>query len=315
MRSPAVEDRSDAPDAGTRVAGRSTRSSWLRDAAIVIGGLLIGLALPLSGRIIDGIRDDDRGAAPPAASSIDTDGAASAQATDELVGADVEPTPAGTPVDAVRLLLEAEISGDHGRSFGLLAESNRASYGSVAAWRAAHADFFPVVAFEVTGERSAGDVVEVVTDVSFRSSIDEVVGLVPARAEMVWPVVDERGGWLVDFDGAEVTPRFPPDADALRAVHDWASTRQACERATEYSAGLVGVGSFADRLCGSQGRIVVGSTVESLDPADAAPFVSAFGPDAETWARTVSLRGPVPLIVVVVPVDDRWLVVGVVEPR
>jgi hypothetical protein len=60
---------------------------------------------------------------------------------------------------------------------------------------------------------------------------------------------------------------------------------------------------------------VATGAVRTLDAlADPSPVLNAFGPDAAAWARVVDVRRPAPLQVVVAPVDDKWLVVGVTRP-
>lgn len=230
---------------------------------------------------------------------------------------DAEPVaaePASTPSEALERFLAAEVAGEPDRSFALLSTAGRAAYRSPAAWQASHAGFFPIMDYSLVGVNDAGDSTEVVTDVRYRPSLDEVIGLVPARAEVTWAVVKEAGGWLVDFDGAEVSPRFPADAKALTAVERWARSRQDCEEADEYSAGLVGLSKLADSLCDARGRLTFGD-VAPLDSDDSAAMVSAFGAPAVTWARTVRITGPVDLTAVLAPMGDRWLVVGVLAPQ
>ena len=48
-----------------------------------------------------------------------------------------------------------------------------------------------------------------------------------------------------------------------------------------------------------------------LEAIDAAPFLAAFGPEASTWARVVTVTEPVPLRAVVAPIGQEWLVIGV----
>jgi hypothetical protein len=54
--------------------------------------------------------------------------------------------------------------------------------------------------------------------------------------------------------------------------------------------------------------------VAPLAQVDAAPLQTSFGADVVSWARTVTVEGPVPLRAVVAPVDDTWTVVGVLPP-
>jgi hypothetical protein len=51
-----------------------------------------------------------------------------------------------------------------------------------------------------------------------------------------------------------------------------------------------------------------------LSQLDAPPLQSSFGAEVVSWGRAVTVEGAVPLRAVVAPVDDRWLVVGVLAP-
>lgn len=283
-----------------------------RDVLVIAMGLLVGIGgSVLADDALDLVRGDGGSEAlvPNAGDDVER--------FDEVVPASSEriaPTPAPSPSDAIEGFLTAEASGQHEQSFALLTEAGRDTYGSPATWQAAHASFFPVAAFEMQGVNHAGSRTSVVTDVRYESTINEVIGLVPARAEVTWLVVEEGGGWLVDFDGADVAPRFPPDRDAVDAARRWATTRQDCRVAEEYSAGLVGLATIADRLCDADGPLHFGP-VASLDSGDTSALVSAFGAPAATWARAVDITGPVEMTVVLAPVDDTWLVVGVVDAR
>ncbi len=276
-------------------------------------GLAVGIAAPsIASQVKDRFRDQStERAVHETRSDTLTNASLSDVATN--IGADsVIPTTAPTPTDAVQRFLAAESGGEHATSYALLSDADRALYRSPAAWRAAHATMFPIVGFDVRAVDVARSLVRV--DLRYRSTIDEVVGVVPARANVTWPAVPQHGGWLVDFSNAEVRAELPPDADAATAAFTWASQRQRCAPADEYSAGLVGRATLADKLCRKRGAHSTGP-VTRLEASDATAFVSAFGASATAWARAVALAGPVPMTVVLAPVADKWLVVGVLEPR
>lgn len=217
-------------------------------------------------------------------------------------------SPAASATDAVDAFLTAEADGDFETSYALLSEAQRAEYGSVAQWRSAHADFFPVVGHGLV-EATDGTVR---SEVEYRSSLDEVVGLIPARAVVEWAVVQEAGGWAIDFDASDVEPIYPDDGAAAQAVRDWATDLQRCEEPDQYEGALVATADLvrtAQSLCDRDGRIEAGPA-RTLDEFDASALVSAFGTDALVWGRAVDLTGPAELTVVVAPVDDRWIVVG-----
>lgn len=299
LRDPGNREQDQAPG-DLAVAG--SRSSRRRDALIVVVALLVGMGGVAGYGALTGSDDADTSAI------IEGDLGAEPMPLAEPGGEVAAGTPAASPTDAVGQFLAAEASGDFAASYSVLTEDQRSQYGSAAAWTNAHADFLPVTGYEIVGER--GD--RVSTEVEYRSSLDEVVGLVPARASVEWVVVQEPGGWLVDFDASSVEPLYPDDADAPAAVSEWAQAHQECSEPEQYDGALVATADLrraAETLCDSTARIATGDA-EALDEFDASPFVSAFGTDAISWARAVPLRGPAELTVVVAPVDDRWLVVG-----
>jgi hypothetical protein len=217
--------------------------------------------------------------------------------------------PAASPRAAVEQFLAAEVARDFDTSYGLLAEVQRASHGSAAAWRNAHADFFPVTGFEIIGAEGQ----TVTADVRYRSSLDEVVGLVPARATVEWPTLEEGGGWVVDFDAARLEPVYPDDAGAVEAALEWAAALRACGEPLQYDGALVATADLrrlAQSLCDQDTPVTVEGPAQPLDEFAAAPFVSAFGTAALSWGRSVDLSGPVELTVVLAPIEDRWVVVG-----
>lgn len=258
---------------------------------------------------------DDGDASPPAtiadvATDIDPAPSVPVDADD----ASVPPgQPAPTPVAAVEGFLDAEAGGEFEASYQLLTDAQRAAYGSPAGWVEAHAEFFPVVGYEIIEDRGDGTVV---ADVRYRSSLDEVIGLVPARARVEWPATQHDGGWLVDFDAARVEPVFPAERAATQAASEWATALQRCDEPEQYAGALVAslrLVRQSEDLCGTTEGVRAGSP-RPLDPADANALVSAFGAQAQSWARAVEVSGPVELTVIVAPVDDEWLVVGLLPP-
>lgn len=305
LRDPITREQ---PDASGDPVVAGSRGSRRRDVLIVVIAVLAGMGLVAGFGALTGSDDD----APSASIDADTDFASTPLSKrDGTVSAG---TPAATPADAVEQFLTAEAAGDFERSYSMLSEAQRIDYGSPAAWTNAHADFFPVTDFQVvetTGDRTA-------TEVRYRSSLDEVIGLVPARARVDWVAVEEDGGWLVDFDAAGVQPRYPDDDEAVDAVDTWASTLQRCGEPEQYSGALVATADLrrlVDGLCDSPSPVAVTGPAGALDEFDASGVVSAFGTEALSWARTVKVSGPVEVAVVVAPIDDRWVVVGLLPPQ
>ncbi len=278
-----------------------------KNVTIVAIGLAVGLAIPAVG---ERIGDDTQSVSAPQARSASL----AASTESEPVMADVAPgEPASSPRQAVDMFLGAEAAEQFDRSYRLLTRTNRADYGSEAEWSAEHANFFPLERFTIGQITKEGDTTIVTTEVRFRSSLDEVLGLVPARAIARWPVVADDGGWLVDFDAAVIEPVYPPEADVRKEAQRWLRDRQACQPTNEYEGGLVGSAALsAEQLCGAP-TAEIAESLRSLDPIEGAAFVSVFG-DAG-WARAVDVKGAVPLTLVLAPVDDQWLVIGAIPAR
>jgi hypothetical protein len=275
-----------------------------------MAGLVAGIAVTVfGGDVLDGLRGEQR-QAPVAALVADATEGETFEPAPVVSDRDLPAgAPAPTPGAAVERFLEAEVARDHERSFALLVAEQRQSYATPANWRAAHGSIFPVVGFDIVDD--AAPTGRVVVDVRYRPGLDEVIGLVPGRARTAWTVRREGGGWLVDVGAVDIEPSYPSQRDVRGVVRRWVDARQACRPAAEYAGGLVGRASLADGLCRTPGSLAIGP-VTALAPADSAAFVSAFGPPAASWARAVQLAGPVELTVVLAPVGDEWLVVGVV---
>lgn len=226
---------------------------------------------------------------------------------------DARPTSARGAVEA---FLVAQVTGDFTASYHLLSDADRAVLGE-SDWALAQTEFPRHLGFEVTAEQELvdGSGTQVAVTARYESSIDEIAGLIPARASEVWTVVSDSdaAGWRVDLARSTSTPILPPDADALTAVSAWAGARQACNAPEEYP-GLVGYPVLAERLCESDGDVLVGMAQPLTSLDDPNPYLSAFGSDAASWGRVVELVAPTELRVVVAPVDDRWLVIGIAPP-
>lgn len=297
-----------------RVSGgmREVRARAWVPIAVVLSGLVAGIfgAWLLSGRS-DGsgataISDEpsvtalvlDRAAAPPPAAGPSTDTVAGVAAPDPRV--------------AVEQFLTAEAAGDFPSSWKLLSAADRELHGSEAGWISAHADIPPLTGFQLHGADVTETRAEVHGEARLRAGLDERTGLTPPRAEATWVAVPQSDGWGVAFSESSIRPLFAPDTEAPAAVSRWAASRQACEPAGERTV-LLGTALLADPLCGLTGEIRVG-TVGRLEAPHLPAFVTAFGPEAAEWARTVRVEHPVRLVAVVAPVDDTWVVIGILQP-
>lgn len=287
-----------------------SRSS-LRSLVLVVGGVGAGLAIALGVSTLTG--GDD--AVPTSFGREATGDSSSLLNADALAEVEGPRERADSPQEAVEQFLAAEQAGDFETSFAYLADAVRLEYGTAQAWAADHPDALPPVTdFAFDGEVTGGDGrAEVPTITSYRSTLDPVVGLVPARAQTRWAAVEEDGGWAVDVLATTQQPVLPPDEQAVEAVQQWAQEHQRCGTPEQYPGGLRGRTDLATALCGASGSVQA-TTVAALSQVDAPPLQSSFGADVVSWARTVAVDGPVPLRAVVAPVDDRWLVVGVLAP-
>jgi hypothetical protein len=220
-------------------------------------------------------------------------------------------SPATDPRRAVEGFLAAEKAGDLARSYQFLSASDRKQLASEQDWIAAHADLVPPVTdYEIDGPARDG---VIPSTLRLESSLDEVIGLVPARAQMRWQVVEGPAGrWSIDLARSELEPQLPPDDDAVAATTAWVQSRQHCASNGEWEGGLVGFSGLADALCDRAGEVVVGRA-QPLDGLDVEPFITTFGDDAVTWARVVPVERPASLRAVLAPLDDRWVVIGVLD--
>jgi hypothetical protein len=227
------------------------------------------------------------------------------ESTDQVV------SPAADPRGAVEGFLAAEKAGDLARSYQFLSATDREQIPSGQDWIAAHADLLPpITGYEI--DDSANDTV-IESALRLESDLDEVLGLTPARAMMRWQVVEGPSGrWSVDLAASELEPQLPADADAVAATASWVRSRQQCANDGEWEGGLVGFTGLADALCDRAGEAVVGDA-QPLGDLDVEQFVTTFGDDAVTWARVVPVERPASLRAVLAPVDDRWVVIGVLD--
>ena len=274
-------------------------SSRSRPAVVVLAvacGLAIGIGVTIA--LTSGESD------PPAAGPLEvTD-----PSTTEPGDPDAPPgASAPSPQAAVEGFLGAEVAEDFEASFGFLSAAARSEFGSPAGWIASHADRVPPVeGYEV--EEVDGD--EVVTLVRFVPSLDQIQGLVAERVRVTWATSEEGGSWGVDLAESTQEPLYPSDEAAPAAVRAWAQGHQDCGSPRTWDGNLQGSPALAERLCGVAGEVEVGPPLP-LGPAEAAPFLAAFGPEVSEWARVVAITAPVELRAVVAPIGQEWLVIGV----
>lgn len=76
---------------------------------------------------------------------------------------------------------------------------------------------------------------------------------------------------------------------------------------------MLGPVAIAKRLCRATGPVTVGVPTALIDDAGLSALTAAFGPDVYAWARVVPVTAPARLELVLAPVGERWLVVGIRE--
>jgi hypothetical protein len=271
---------------------------------VVVLGLLLGLAVALLAARLLGEGDGPGEASLPVATAPVKQ--VERAAADE---GDVWPGAGATSAEAaVTGFLDAEVAGDFERSFGFLSAEDRRRYGSPAGWVGSHADVLPPVGGFEIGQAGAD---EVVTVVDFEPGLDQVTGLTPARARITWQVDAGPGGMGVVLDGSDVEPLLPADDGAVDAARRWVGDRQACQASDVERPGLIGSPALANALCDATGQPTVGEP-DPLGDIDATVVATAFGPEAASAARVVRIAGPAELGAVLVPVGERWTVIGVV---
>jgi hypothetical protein len=266
-------------------------------------------AVLLAGCSSGGASGDASRAVPPLSLTDLTD------VSTPLNAAEVEPPSpaAASPDEAVATFVRLEAAGDHISSWGLLDADLRSSLRTAHEWERRHARLPQLVSFEPTSTSAdEGGAVEVTGAATFVPELDEVVGAVPRRATVTWRAVAEDGGWRVDFGGTSVRGDWPDDSTARAAVEQWLHARRRCEppRDLEYGAGLVGAAGRADDLCGNDRPVDVADAERLGDVPDPGPVLAAFGPGADLWARQLELSGGADGHVVVAPLGETWIVIG-----
>ena len=274
-----------------------------RDVIVVILGLTVGIGATL---LIDRYR-------APATEPI-------RRLAAEAVAATTTPTTAApdtstapeSAVAAIEGFLAAEQEGTLTESFTFLSREDRQTLGSVAGWEAAHADLLPPVeTFSIRSGEKTGGSSQVVTDVAFTPSLDEVSGLVPGDAIVTWHLVRESGGWRIALFETVVEPRYAPEIAATESARRWVIDRTACIMAEEYEGGLLGNPGLADSLCGAAGPVEVGTAGTARGPDRRCPVRRGVRSGVRSMGPRGDSRVPVPLQVVLAPVGVDWIVIGV----
>jgi len=278
--------------------------------------LVVGLALGLgAARLLSGGGDgDDR----RSVADLDLPGGPAPDDAGEQASAPAPPSSdqalavedATSPQAAVEGFLTAEALGDFEASYAFLSQTDRVAYATPALWVAAHRDFPLVTGFEVEAVTDA----TVTTLTAYRSTLDPVLGLIPARARGTWATVEQDGGWRVSFQDSTIQPLYPSDEGVAAAAQTWASAALECRAEAQVEGVLLGAPGLAAELCDAEGELALGPVGVLTDGTETTALLSAFGPEVFTWARVVPMEGPIAMQVVLAPVEDIWQVFSVLPP-
>ena len=292
----------------------------LARAGLVVAALALGLGLAFG---VHEFADDHSDAATPVvnlrgavaralANDVTNDATSThADAVPQATPSEPPDDAAPTPRDAVQRFLDAESAQQYGASYGLLSAPDRAEHESRAGWTADHADLPAIAGFRLDGVQVHDDRADVAVALRLHPQLNPDDGLVPARARATYIAVAEDGGWRVAFGESSLAAEYPSTASAPGAVRSWVRARVRCAHAPEFVGGLLGAAARADELCGAHGAVHVGRAVRLPETDQDQPFLAAFGSDVHEWSRVVPVDAPVRLRVVVAPLGERWLVVGV----
>jgi hypothetical protein len=305
-------------DAGERPGPGGPRR-FARDAAIAVLGLAVGIG---GAFVIRAVRDPEP-QAPDRTPSVQRLALPGGPAAGPAGGpADVVTAPAGAPIRpgspraAVDAFLRAQVAGRQERAYALLDTAGRRRWPTAAAWADAQADRPAPTAYRVGAERPAGAAAtDVSVAVAHRPGLDAFSGLTPARSDEVWRARREAGTWRVEPGPRSSVPVLAPDRGAPAAAQAWLDRLAACDDAgaarLQAVAELFGPGDLAAMACHDRGRWTAGSAGPLGDGDDPGPYVAAYGPDAQSWARVVAVRGPAGRFrVVLAPIGSTWRVLG-----
>ena len=222
--------------------------------------------------------------------------------------------PAPASVDgSARTFLDAVVKRDAATAFRLLAKKDRNFFGSPEQFGASLSRAAPWLDAQFTASGST-----VVATVQRTPELDDALGLITSDTTITLPTVEEDSVWHIDWRNRVVSAE-PTLSDALATgdVMRWAKARQACRPVPglEHETGLAGVAGFAPALCGAKGAVSVGDVTSLEELEDPGLFIDAFGGDVLRWGRVVTLRAPIDMRVVVAPVGDRWIVIGLDRPE
>ncbi|HEV8648074.1 MAG TPA: hypothetical protein VG276_01450, partial [Actinomycetes bacterium] len=260
-------------------------SRLLRNLGVGMLGLAVGVGAALV------LRDPGRPAPTPSVQRLNLPRGPVEATVAERAQAR-RPVAPGSAEAAAQLFLWAAARGETLATYDLLDRAGHARYPAVGLWELAQADRLEITGGRVTGHRPAGNgVSDVAVEVTHPAAIDPFDGLSPGRTVEVWRVRREAGQWRVAADPVSVRPLLPSDRTAPAAVQAWLARLAACDdrgaAALQALPELYGPEDLPALPCKARGPWRAGAVRPFGDAGDPAPYVSAFGPDAESWGRVV----------------------------
>ncbi len=238
---------------------------------------------------------------------------------------DLSSSPPSTPVvanepasarAALVRYLDAEITKTSDVAFGLVDAKTQQSDGPVANWQNTRANRLLPEQYKVLSERSDADGVELTISASRAPAVSALIGLVPAKSEETWRVVNDGGWRVVRGRPVEVRPLLPVDAAATTAGAAWLERAAACDdtgtASLQLTANLLGAPSIATSICKDKANWTAGKAFPAAELPNSTVLVSAYGPGVGRWARAVPVTGPSRYTIVLAPLGDEWRVMGLI---
>lgn len=303
-----------AIDASPTAASVSRRTRLVTPILVLVLALLVGFAVaylvfrePQAPSAFDG---------PPSVTELQLPAAGAAPSASPAAAAPAVVSEPASPRDAVRRFLEAEVARRHDVSFALLDTKSRSSRGPLAAWQNDRPNRLVPETFAILRAEPTAEGVDVSISARRAPALSPITGLVPARSEETWRVVND-GGWRVSGGRpVDVRPELPSDAAATAAGAAWLERAASCDTAgadaLQLSTNLLGSPALRDGTCRSKGTWTAGNAFAVAELPDSTVFVSAYGPGVGRWARAVPVTGTGRYTIVLAPLGDEWRVMGVV---
>jgi hypothetical protein len=215
----------------------------------------------------------------------------------------------------VERFLRGEIARDDRLAYAQLSAADRITYPTVNTWTHHEAESAQLLGANIVSIVQDRDAADVNAQLRQHASLDEIQGLVAAAAHARFHVVRQDGGWRVDLLDSRIVLDYLSDRNAPAAALAWTQSRTSCAQtpAFQWRDGLYGDGAdlAAAQLCGRKGVVHVDGARPLDDNDSYTPLLAAFGPDVGVWARVVPVRAPSAINLVLAPVGERWLVIGV----